>query len=115
MGRKSIIKSYKIIEAGDMSDDITSVVTDCTPIDNIGLLAEWSGSSPSGVLSIEVQNGDSEWSALDFGSPITISGNSGNINININQIPFENIRTIYTADSGSGSLTVTLAAKVVGA
>lgn len=116
MGRKSIIKSYKVIDAGDMSaTSITGTVTACTGIDNIGMLAEWSGTSPVGVITVEVQNGTSGWSALDFGNPIAISGNTGNLNININQIPFENIRVVYTKSSGIGALTVTLAAKVVGA
>jgi hypothetical protein len=116
MGRKSIVKAYKVIDAGDMSaTSITGTVTACTGIDNIGLLVEWSGSTPVGAITVEVQNGTSGWSALDFGSPIAVSGNTGNLNININQIPFENLRVVYTKSSGTGTLTVTLAAKVVGA
>lgn len=115
MGRKSLIEAYKIVSAGSMAGNITSTETICKQVDNVGLLVEWSGTSPVGTITVEVANGDSGWSALDFGTPISITGNSGNLNININQIPFEKIRTVYTRSSGTGTLNITLAAKVVGA
>jgi hypothetical protein len=115
MSRKSIIQSYKVIDAGAMASNITSTVQDCRQIDNIGLMASWSGTAPIGVLTVEVSNDQSTWSALDFGAPINVSGASGNHNININQIPFVWMRVVYTASSGTGVLNCHLAAKVVGA
>jgi len=116
VGRKSVVNAYKIIDAVSLGATFTSGVTSTKNLDNIGLLVEWSGGgSPVGAITIEVQNGNSAWSALDFGTPISITGNSGNLNININQLPFENMRITYTRTSGTGSMTATLAAKVVGA
>lgn len=115
MSRKNVIRGYKVIADGDISTNLVSEVTNVTNLDNVGYLVEWSGTSPSGTISVEVQSGPSGWCPLDFGSPISVSGNSGSIVLNINQIPFENIRVSYAATSGSGLLNVTLSSKVVGA
>lgn len=115
MSRKTVILGHKVIDAGDMSGNLTGSETNVTQLDNIGYIAEWSGTSPVGVLSVEVQSGPSGWAALDFGSPLAVSGNTGSLIINVNQLPFEKIRVVYTATSGTGSLTVTLSSKVVGA
>lgn len=114
MSRKSVL-SMVIVSAGDMSGSITSSSVNTKFLDNIGLLVEWTGSSPVGTLSIEVQNGSSGWSALDFGTPIAVTGASGNLNININETPFEAMRVKYIRSSGTGAITVTLAAKTIGA
>lgn len=114
MSRKSIL-SLVLFSAGDMSGNLTSSSISTKFLDNIGLLVEWTGSAPVGALTVEVQNGQSGWSALDFGSVITVSGASGNLNININETPFEALRVKYTRTSGTGALTVTLAAKTIGA
>jgi len=115
MSRKTVILGHKVIDTGDMSGNLTGLETNVTQLDNIGYIAEWSGTSPVGVLSVEVQSGPSGWAALDFGSPLAVSGSSGSLIINVNQLPFEKIRVVYTATSGTGDLTVTLSSKVVGA
>jgi hypothetical protein len=116
MSRKSVIRGYKVITDGDMTGNLTSAETNVTNLDNVGYLVEWSdGATPVGTITVEVQSGPSGWCALDFGSPIAVSGNSGSIVLNINQIPFENIRLNYVAGSGGATLNVTLSSKVVGA
>lgn len=115
MSRKSVIRGHKVITDGDMSGSLTSEITNVTNLDNVGYIVEWSGSSPSGQIEVEIQSGPSGWAPLDFGSTISVSGNTGSIILNINQIPFENIRLKYTASSGTGTLNVTLSSKVVGA
>lgn len=115
MSRKNTIKGYKVITDGDMSGNLTSEVTNIINLDNIGYLVEWVGSSPEGEITVEVQSGPSGWLPLDFGSTIAVSGNTGNLIINVNQSPFENLRLVYTATSGSGTLNVTLSSKSVGA
>lgn len=114
MSRKNVIKSFKTIEDGDMSDaTITSPETDVMHLDNIGAIISWAGTSPVGVITVEVKSGDSEWSELDFGSVIAVTGNSGTHNLNINQVPFEKIRFIYTKTSGVGALQATISAKMI--
>lgn len=115
MSRKSVIRGYKVITDGDMSGNLTSDITNVTNLDNVGYLVEWSGTSPVGVITVETQSGPSGWCALDFGTAISVSGNTGCAVININQIPFENVRLNYIVTSGTGTLNVTLSSKVVGA
>jgi hypothetical protein len=113
MSRKNVIKPYQIINAGDMSGDITSASTNTQYLDNVGLIAEWTGTSPVGTITVEVQNGDSAWSELNFGTTIAVSGNTGNHNININELPFEKYRVKYNFTSGVGTLTVYSTAKMI--
>jgi len=117
MSRKSIIRGHKVIKNGDISIGIISQVTNVTHLDNVGYLVEWSDGSIdlAGLIIVEVQSGPSGWCNLDFGSPINVVGASGSIVININQIPFENIRLQYVASAGSGTLNATLSSKVIGA
>lgn len=115
MGRKISLRSVKLINAGDMSGSITSAGIETTYLDNVGILIEWTGTSPVGVITVEVKNGESGWSALDFGSPLSVSGNTGSMNINVNETPFEYLRLAYARSSGTGTISAHVAAKVVGA
>jgi hypothetical protein len=93
---------------------VTSSVTNVTYGDNIGIAVNWTGTSPVGALDIQVSNDGSTWVSLDFGSSIAISGNSGNALININQLPYAQIRAVYTKTSGTGTLYASLTAKQTG-
>lgn len=123
MGRKNAILPFKAIDAGDMSADITSEVTDMMFQDNALYQVSWSGTTPVGELFVEVTNDDyllnpstAVWSRLDFGSSITVSGNTGNHIININQYPGRYMRLFYDADAtpGTGTLNAVLTSKQLG-
>lgn len=116
MGRKNVVKSYKMIDAGDLSGNITSNTTNVINLDKASIHLVWSGSSPVGVITVEARNGDNDsWYELDFGSAINISGNSGDHQIVFNELPFTSIRVKYAVTSGTGSIDATITAKVVGA
>lgn len=72
--------------------------------------------TPDGELEVQVKSGNSGWSKLDLtpANP-TITSASGNLNINITDFAYEKMRVYYKANSGVGTLNVTLTAKVVGA
>lgn len=122
MARKNIIEPFKLFNNVDISTNQTSDSTDIKHLDNVGIVVEWSGSSPSGEFFVECANPDPNilnesswtWSELDFGSDIVISGNSGSHIINMTQNPFAKLRVKYTSTSGSGNLTATITAKQVG-
>lgn len=119
MSRKNVLQPFKLFDAVDVTTDQTSRDSDISYLDNVGLIVEWSGASPIGVFYVECANvalADSatNWQALDFGSQISITGNSGSHVININQNPFSKIRVRYATTSGSGTLTATIVAKMVG-
>jgi hypothetical protein len=106
-----------------MSANITSKVTIIQKLSMIGYDISWTGTSPIGVLSVEVSNSYSEnadgsvrnagnWTTLTLSAPANVSGNSGNGFIDIDATGAYAIRLVYTRTSGSGSMNAILCAKV---
>ena len=118
MSRKLWTSNHSQITDGDMSADITTAdasVTDVEAKDRALFHASWVGSSPVGSISIEFSNDKSNWIALDFGSVITVTGNSGYHLVMINMIAFKYVRAKYNRTSGTGTLNVKLKAVSEGA
>lgn len=121
-GKKSLqLFEMFALPGGDISASVISQVTNVQFEDNIGIQVSWTGTSPVGTLAIECSNDYGRngvtspvWVALDFGSTINITGNSGSHTININQLPFTNIRANYTRVSGTGTLKAQISAKSLG-
>jgi len=115
LARKNVLKSFKMIDAGDLSGNITSDITSVINLDKASIVLAWSGTAPSGTIEIQARNGENEaFRALDVGATITVSGNSGDHRIILTETPFTDIRLVYTATSGSGSLDAVITAKQVG-
>jgi hypothetical protein len=115
VARKNTLKAFKMLDAGDVSGNLQSATTNVLNLDKASISVTWTGSSPVGTLEVLARNGeDDAWSALNFGSAISISGNSGDHRILLNEMPFTDIRIDYTATSGTGSLTAIITAKQVG-
>lgn len=93
----------------------TSNLTNVLYMDNIGIVASWTGTTPIGAIFIDASNDGSNWVTLDFGTGISVSGNTGSHVININQFPYNQIRARYVKTSGTGTLTLTLTVKQMGA
>jgi len=117
MGRKDALISWKMFspDPTDLSTDQTSQYTNIQFLDNVGITVLWTGTSPVGQITVQGSNdpnngvtAPTNWVDLDFGSTINISGNSGGHLININQRSFGWIRMIYTAVSGTGTMSATL-------
>ena len=105
-----------MFDSGDISGTITSPATNTRQVDVASIAINWTGTSPVGVLTVEARNGeDDTWSELDFGQAINITGNTGEHTILFNELHFEEIRLVYTATSGTGTLDAILLAKTVGA
>ena len=83
--------------------------------DKASISIQWSGSSPVGTFEILARNGeDDAWQALDFGSVIAVSGNTGDHRVLLNELPFTDIRIDYAATSGTGTVDAIVTAKQVG-
>lgn len=121
MGRKNVIKNgYKILNQQDLASNITSEQTSVHNLDKASIHVTWDGTAPSGTLIVEATNDSPEspnavWREVSFGSTITISGNTGTHDLIFNELPFNAIRLVYTAASGTGTINAALSAKVVGA
>jgi hypothetical protein len=116
MSRKSIVKSFQIFDTVDISTNQTSSAVNVLKLDQASISISWSGTAPVGVITVEAKNGTNDsFYELDFGTTIPVSGNSGNHQIILSEMPFEEIRVIYTSTSGTGSLDAIYTAKVLGA
>ena len=111
-----------------MAGNITSSPTIILDMYAGSYALSWTGSSPVGTVSIQGSNDYSQnaegnvmnagtWNVLTVnynGSAVTtipITGNTGNGIIDITATGIYAVRLIYTAGSGTGSLTVTMIAK----
>jgi len=120
MGRKHLVKSYKMLDSADISANVTSESTNVLNVDTASITLEWTGTAPVGTVEIEATNDETTsasptWVSLDFGSVISVSGASGNHQLIMTELPFVAIRVKYTSTSGTGNLTATLTMKTTGA
>jgi hypothetical protein len=123
---KQVIKPYKVISAGDMSQSsLTSAVSNIQGVDNIAYQVNFSG-SPVGTFDVQVsmdfQPGVSPNSApansgtlisLPLSSPVAASGSAGAAYLDLNQVSAPFIRIVYTKTSGTGSLDALIVAKSI--
>lgn len=123
MAKKNAIEPFAVIAAGDMSGDITSAFTDIRYLDNVAYTVSWDGTSPAGEILVDVtmddvqnsaQNPSPLWTPLDFGTTISVSGNTGNHILNLTQLGFAFIRLRYDRTSGTGTMRVKIESKSVG-
>lgn len=118
--RKSILKPYKTITAGDMSGNVTGLTTNVEGLDNLLIELEWSGTGCNGSFDVEVRsqlrdNTYTSWKALSFGAPVLVASNSGNHILNLSSVPFTEIRVVYNFSAGVGSCDAVISGKVGGA
>lgn len=121
--RKNTLKVFKMIDAGDMSGNLTSIPTNVEFLDNIALQLNFTG-TPTGTFAVEVSidyDQDSLGNILNAGNwiPLTLSpapaatGSGASIFIELNQTPARWLRVTYTATSGVGSLDALISAKML--
>ena len=116
MGRKNVVKSYKMFDQEDISTSATSSITSVINQDKASISVSWSGTSPVGTLTVEARNGkDESFYTLEFGAPIPISGNTGDHQLILSEMPFTDIRIQYTSTSGTGTMDAIITSKTVGA
>lgn len=116
---KKLITPFRLIQSGNMATDITGTEVRCAHQDSAIAYIEWSGTSPVGVVGFEFLEVDSDrsptevqiWKPVDFGATIAVSGNTGSHQLVFSQLPFFALRPTYVATSGTGTLSVTFAAK----
>lgn len=115
-----------IINAADMSGDITGPATIIQMLPGISYDIKWTG-TPTGTISIEVSNtykqaadgtvtNAGNWTALPSssfqGTYPTPAGSSSNGFLDLFGVSAYAARLVYTAGSGSGNLTVVACSKV---
>lgn len=123
MASRPIIKPFSVITSGDLSGNITSIVS---IIDNLSMASyslSWVGSSPSGTVNVQVSNDYTEnvdgsvrnagtWNNLPLSISPAVSGNTGNGFIDIDAQAGYALRLTYTRISGTGTLQALVTGKV---
>lgn len=113
---------------GSMAANITSAPTLLQSLTKVSYSVSWTGTSPVGTLSVQASNDclvNSEggvsggtWNTLPLDlagvavTTIPVTGNTGNGMIDIDSLSAYAIRLVYTAGSGTGTLTATVVGKV---
>jgi len=129
MSTRTSFRPQVVLSAGSMAGNLTSTPTILQSLTRAAYAIRWTGSTPVGSVSVEGSNdyalnpdgtvaNSGTWDALTLsvnGSPSTtvaVSGNTGSGIIDITDTAVYAIRLIYTAGSGTGSLTATINGKV---
>lgn len=116
------------VVSGNMSSSITSIPTIIKMLSMVSYTFSWTGTSPVGTLSLQVSDDFSQdssgavsnpgtWNTLPLtvsGSSVTsvpITGNTGNGLLEGISSSYA-IRAVYTAASGTGTLSATVSGKV---
>lgn len=109
---KNVLATFQSVVNGDMSSDVISEPTDIRWLDNMVMYIDFIG-TPTGTFSAETSPDKVSWYALNLVPTPVASGVAGNHRIDMNQLPDPYIRTKYTRTSGSGTLNVKIAGKLI--
>lgn len=106
--RKNVQLVTQIITAGDMSQaTITSTVIDTRWMDNVGLQIEWTSADAVGTIEVQASVNGTTYHAITFSPALTQpASNNGGYLVNLNQLPYEYFKVVYTRTSGTGVLNV---------
>jgi len=120
---KKVLTVYPLVQAGDMSADITSPATNIQFLDNVSLQANFTGTAPVGTFYIQGSldhvevNGDvkvaGNWVNLPMIPVPTAAGSDDSIVFDLNQLPFAWVRLFYDRTSGTGTLNAFISGKEI--
>lgn len=113
---------------GDMSANITGATTILQSLSEVSYSIAWTGTSPVGVFSVEASNdctveatggvSGGTWNKVPLQlsdgtitTDIPVTGNSGNGFVEVETAAYA-LRPVYTATSGTGTITVKVNGKV---
>lgn len=99
-----------ILDGGDMSGNLTSEVVALDHLCGYAVQFVWSGSSIGGTVHLEGSVDGETWVMIDE-SDEDIAGSSGEGLLNVWQTFYRYFRAVYTASTGTGSLTIKFHAK----
>lgn len=131
MSTRTGLRPTVVIDEVSMGADIASTPTILQSLSRVSYEVVWSnGSTPVGTLSVQLSNdyalnpdgthvaNSGTWTSMYLnvnGTPsttVSVSGNTGNVFIDIDGTAAYAIRLIYTRVSGDGTMTATIAGKV---
>ncbi len=119
----NVLYPVQVFNSVSMATSSTSHAVEVINQDNIGIQLHWTG-TPTGTFSVQVSSDYSQdylgniqnaghWIALPLSPAITAAGSPDDAYIDLNQLSAMYVRVVYTAVSGSGTLTGYVVAKGV--
>lgn len=125
MSSRPLLRPQQVITNGDMSSDVTSLVTNINMISCVGYTISWTG-TPTGTFSVEVsqdyiqpvgvqpdQLNSGTWVPVTLSTSVAATGGADTAFIDIDVTGAAYVRLKYTRVSGTGTLNATLAGKVI--
>lgn len=111
-GRKNTLPPIPIVTAGNMSGNVTSISVGVQYLDFISIEVVITG-TPTGTLDVQISHDNSNWVSVPLSSTAVITSGSPSPIIfeNIEALPAPWVRMVYTATSGSGTMSATLSAR----
>jgi hypothetical protein len=106
----------KKLEAGtSLGSSFTTDPTDIKFLDNVGYLVICTGvTSNTGIFTPQVQVEDGTWVDLTLDVPAQIADSDINMEISLNQLPYEKVRLSFADSSGDGVCDIFVSAKALG-
>lgn len=130
MSTRTTLRPQLVMDAVDISVDQTSKVTVLNSLTGVSFGISWAGTTPVGALEVQasntyelgptgnVLNAGTDWTTLSLEvkgmvvQAVTISGNAGTAMIDLTKTSVFALRLVYTASSGTGTLSATVTGKV---
>lgn len=89
----------------------TSISTSVVGVSKLSYHCKFSAAN-SGAFTVEAQNSDADtWVSVPFNVTMTLTAETEAL-IVMNEVPFKNLRLVWTPSAGSGTLTAVLSMKV---
>ena len=122
---KNVLRPISLVSAGNMSGNITSGAINIQFLDCVSMQLSFTG-TPTGTFAVQgsldyyASPADPDtvlvpgtWTSLTLSPSPVASGAADNILIDMYGLSFPYIRLVYTATSGSGTLTANVSGKSI--
>lgn len=114
MSRKRVLTPYRLVTDGSLAADFYSPASVVSYDDNVGYQVKYSG-DPTGQFYVQGTINGSDWEDLALNSDILVSATPGSFVINLNQIPYFQLRIRFARTSGTGLVQIWVMTKTIGA
>ena len=110
----------KLLSGQTLGSSFQTDLTDIKYMHNVGYAISCTGvTSNTGEFKVEArikidENEYSSWMELEFSTPIQLTDADKDIIINLNQLPFNQVRLTFTDTAGDGVCDVFVSAKGIG-
>lgn len=129
MANRPVLPPHSVITNGDMSGNLTSLVSLIPTLSLVAYTFKWTGTSPVGTIKIQgsddysldatgAVNNSGTWTDLYLtyngavAASVALTGNTGNGLVDLGPTGIYALRAVYTRTSGIGTLNCLISAKV---